>query len=118
MRDAAQTMLSRQKAERIRLPKSIADIPRDCLVYPRQPRNFGRTEDFLKLLDSEVRKAPAVGVSMKDAVKLMERFGGAKSEHGIYLLLSRTIAQHTLTVYKGHVRLSTRELIEKINRVA
>jgi hypothetical protein len=114
--EAVQTVLYREKAERIVLPKSAFEIPRNCYVNPRPIIVWGRTEDFLKLLDAEVRKAPAEGVALADACELMKQLGGTLKVNALQKLLSRTMPIHVLTVYKNRVRLSTAEVLEKIKR--
>ncbi len=99
--------------EKIRLPRGAAEIPRDCLVYPRPIRMWGRTEEFLKMLDTKVRKSPVEGVSLKDAALMLKSLGGGSSEASLVMLLSRTMPIHSMTVYRGRVRLSTRELMER-----
>ena len=115
--EAVQVVLDREKREKIVLPKSVFEsIPKNCYVNPRPIMVWGRTEDFLKLLDSEVRKAPAEGVELKDACGLMKGLGGSLSVNALQKLLARTMPLHVLTVYKGKIRLSTAELLEKLER--
>jgi hypothetical protein len=114
--DAVQAVLKREKDEKIVLPRNVLDIPKNCFVNPRPIYVWGRTEDFLKLLDSEVRKAPAEGVSLKTACELMKGLGGSLSVNALQKLLARTMPLHVLTVYKNRVRLSTAEVLEKIKR--
>lgn len=114
--EAVQTVLNREKEDKYTLPQRLLEIPKDCFVNPRPPKVWGRTMDFLSLLDSEVRKAPAKGILLKDACKLMEHFGSPISVNGLQVLLGRTVRVHTLTVLGGRVRLSTKELLEKIAR--
>lgn len=116
IQQAVETVLRREEEDRYVLPDRLLGIPRDCFVNPRPFKRWGRTEDFLKLLDSEVRKAPNKGLALEDACKLMEQFGKTISVNGLQVLLGRTVAIHTLTIAAGRVRLSTRELLEKIAR--
>lgn len=100
--------------ERMTLPKRAFDIPRDCYVNPRPMIRWARTEEFLNALDAQVRHSPAEGVPLKDACQLMRRFGGTLKVNSLQILLERTRSIHALTVYKGHVRLSTKELLERL----
>lgn len=116
LQSAVEESIRQQKKNRIVLPKAASSITRDHLANPRPVQVWGRTKDFLELLDSEVRKSPAEGVSTKRACELMEQLGGTLQESALRILLARTMPLHSLTVYRRQVRLSTRETLERIER--
>lgn len=116
MQVAVRGVIQQEKNSRIVLPKSVSSITRDHLVNPRPVSVWGRTKDFLELLDAEVRKSPAEGISTARACELMKQLGGTLQESALRILLSRTMPLHSLTVYRRRVRLSTREVLEKIER--
>lgn len=116
MQTAVREVIQREKKTRIVLPKSVSSITRDHLVNPRPVNVWGRTKDFLELLDAEVRKSPAEGISTARACELMQQLGGTLQESALRILLTRTMPIHSLTIWKRRVRLSTREVLEKIER--
>lgn len=116
MQVAVRGVIQREKNDRIVLPKSVSSITRDHLANPRPVQVWGRTKDFLELLDAEVRKCPAEGVSTARACELMKQLGGTLQESALRILLARTMPLHSLTVYRRRVRLSTRETLDKIER--
>lgn len=116
MQVAVRGVIQQEKNNRIVLPKSVSSITRDHLVNPRPVNVWGRTKDFLELLDAEVRKSPAEGITTARACELMKSLGGTLQESALRILLTRTMPIHSLTIWKRRVRLSTREVLEKIER--
>lgn len=116
MQVAVRGVIQQEKKNRIVLPKSVSSITRDHLANPRPVQVWGRTKDFLELLDAEVRKSSAVGVSTSRACELMKQLGGTLQESALRILLARTMPLHSLTIDRRRVRLSTREALEKIER--
>ena len=116
MQSAVRLAIGQEKKNRIVLPKSVSSITRDNLADPRPVQVWGRTKDFLELLDAEVRKSPAEGVSTARACELMKQLGGTLQESALRILISRTMPIHSLTIWKRRVRLSTREVLDRIER--
>lgn len=114
--DAAAKSFIAQEGKAFILPRRIHEIPKNCLVSAPYFKIASRTTDFLALLDGEVRKAPAIGIPVEDACLLMKRFGSNLKPRSLGLMLRRSIPFHVLTIYKGRVRLTTREVTEKLNR--
>lgn len=98
------------------LPKGAKQIPKAYLVPVEPLRLFRRTSDFLAALDGKVRKAPAEGVTIEEACALMRKLGGTLTSDGLRRILVRTRTMHVLAVHKDRVRLSTDELVSRVNR--
>ncbi len=100
------------KKEKVTLSRKALEGIKDGLVYPRPVKLCLRMEDFLRALDAAVRKNPRDGVSIEDACALRVAHGFSANPRRLAEGLKNTAPIHSLTIYRGRVRLSTRELRE------
>lgn len=104
--------MAKAQKEQVKLPRGAVDLLKDGLVYPRPVRMYVRTEEFIKALDAMVRRNPKEGVSIEDACALRKQYGFSDKSRLLRDGLKMTAPIHSLTIYRGRVRLSTRELRE------